>query len=106
VDEVVEQYPATRDVCTFAYEDDFYGENIGIALVLDDRSDRSVVGLHDWMRERLAEYKHPARWYLLDAIPRTSRGKVNRDTIRRACLSATPLDMRELLSRKGGSDEQ
>jgi acyl-CoA synthetase (AMP-forming)/AMP-acid ligase II len=106
VDEVVEQYPATQDVCTFAYEDDFYGENIGIAVVLDDRSDRSVVGLHDWMRGRLAEYKHPARWYLLDAIPRTGRGKVNRDTIRRACLSATPLDIREVLSRHGGRDEQ
>jgi oxalate---CoA ligase len=106
VDEVVEQYPATRDVCTFAYEDDFYGENVGLAVVLDDRSDRSVIGLYDWMRARLAEHKHPARWYLVDEIPRSSRGKVNRDSIRRACMSATPLNLRKLLSRQEWSDEK
>jgi oxalate---CoA ligase len=104
VDEVVEQYSATRDVCTFAYEDDFYGENVGIAVVLDDKSDRSVLGLYDWIRARLAAHKHPTRWYLLDEIPRTSRGKVNRESVMRACLSATPLDLREVLSRRSGGN--
>ena len=99
IDEVVEQYSATRDVCTFGFEDDFYGENVGLAVVLEDRSDESIVGLNDWLRVHLAEHKHPARWYLLDEIPRTSRGKVNRDTVRSACESVTPLNLRELLSR-------
>jgi acyl-CoA synthetase (AMP-forming)/AMP-acid ligase II len=102
VDDVVEQYPVTRDVCTFAYEDAFYGENVGMAVVLDDGSDRSVIGLYDWMRARLAEHKHPARWYLLDAIPRTSRGKVNRESVMRACLPMSPLNLREVLSRHAG----
>jgi oxalate---CoA ligase len=103
VDEVVEQYAAARDVCTFAYADDFYGENVGMAVVLDDRSDRAVAGLYEWIRARLAEHKHPARWYLVDEIPRTSRGKINRDSIRRTCMSATPLSLREVLSRHQAS---
>ena len=103
VDEVVEQYPATQDVCTFGYEDDFYGENVGLAIVLDDPGDRSVLGLYDWIRIHLAEHKHPVRWYLLDEIPRTSRGKINRDSVRRACLEKPPLNLRALLSsRKSG----
>jgi acyl-CoA synthetase (AMP-forming)/AMP-acid ligase II len=102
VDEVVEQYPSTRDVCTFAYEDHFYGENVGMAVVLDDQSDRAVVGLHDWIRARLAAHKHPARWYLVDEIARTSRGKINRESVMRACLSGTPLNLREVLSRHAG----
>jgi acyl-coenzyme A synthetase/AMP-(fatty) acid ligase len=77
-----------------------------MAVVLDDRSDRAVVGLYEWIRGRLAEHKHPVRWYLLDEIPRTSRGKINRDTIRRACMSATPLDLRGVLSRRQGSDDK
>jgi acyl-CoA synthetase (AMP-forming)/AMP-acid ligase II len=75
------------------------GENIGLAVVLDDSSDRSVLGFNDWIRAHLAEHKHPARWYLLDEIPRTSRGKINRDTVRQACLPATPLNLREVLNR-------
>jgi oxalate---CoA ligase len=106
VDEVVEQYPATRDVCTFACKDDFYGEDVGMAVVLADRSDRAVIGLYDWIRARLAAHKHPARWYVVDEIPRTSRGKVNRDSVMRACLAATPLDLREVLSRHGWSADK
>lgn len=34
IDEVVEQFTATQDVCTFGFEDDFYGENVGLAIVL------------------------------------------------------------------------
>jgi acyl-CoA synthetase (AMP-forming)/AMP-acid ligase II len=106
VDEVVEEYPATRDVCTFAYEDNFYGENVGLAVVLDDRSDRSIVGLYDWIKARLAEHKHPARWYLVDEILRTGRGKINRESVMRACRLVTPLDLRKVLSRHHGSDDK
>lgn len=101
IDEVVERYPATRDVCTFGFEDEFYGENVGLAVVLEDRQDATVAGLHDWLRRHLAEHKHPVRWYLLEEIPRTSRGKVNRDSVRQACMERAPLDLRQLLRRAG-----
>ena len=44
IDEVVEQFGATRDVCSFAYPDEFYGENVGLAVVLEDRSEETVLG--------------------------------------------------------------
>ena len=100
IDEIVEQYPATRDVCTFGFEDDFYGENVGLAVVLESPGDETVLGLYDWLRGHLAEHKHPVRWHLLEEIPRTSRGKINRDSVRRACMSAAPFDLRQLLRRR------
>ncbi len=102
IDEIVEQFPATRDVCTFGYEDAFYGENVALAVVLENPGDDAMLGLYDWIHHHLAEHKHPVQWYLLSEIPRTSRGKVNRDSVRRACLSATPFDMRQLLARRSG----
>jgi hypothetical protein len=39
----------------------------------------------------------PARWYVVDEIPRTSRGKVNRADVATACSSMTPLDVRAAL---------
>ena len=97
IDEVVEQYSITSEVCTFGFEDDFYGENVGMALVLEDTSEQSIRGLHEWISSHLAQHKHPERWYLLDEIPRTSRGKVNRDSVMKACMKQAPLDLRVLL---------
>jgi acyl-CoA synthetase (AMP-forming)/AMP-acid ligase II len=102
IDEVVERYPAARDVCTFGFADDFYGENVALAVVLEDHQDTTVAGLHEWLRGHLAEHKHPVRWYLLDEIPRTSRGKVNRESVRQACIGRASLDLRQLLQRIAG----
>jgi acyl-CoA synthetase (AMP-forming)/AMP-acid ligase II len=102
IDEVVERYPAARDVCAFGFADDFYGENVALAVVLADRQDATLAGLHDWLRAHLAEHKHPVRWYLLDEIPRTSRGKVNRESVHQACIARTPLDLRQVLQRAAG----
>ncbi len=99
VDEVAEQFQATLDVCTFGYEDRFYGENVGIALVLDEPDDQTIVELYHWFSDRLARHKHPERWYLVDEIPRTSRGKINRETVMRSCMDATPINLRALLQR-------
>jgi acyl-CoA synthetase (AMP-forming)/AMP-acid ligase II len=97
IDEVVEQFQATQDVCTFGFEDEFYGENVGLAVVLSDRSEAAMIDLYHWVRQHLAEHKHPVRWYLLDEIPRTSRGKVNRASVKDHCLSLTPLDLRQFV---------
>jgi len=99
IDEVFQQFPATKDVCTFRIADDFYGENIGVAITIDNKTDAAVQELHNWINVHLAEHKQPVRWYLLDAIPRTSRGKVNRDSVMQACQSETPLDLRAILQR-------
>ncbi len=97
IDEAVEQFSAVKDVCSFGYADDFYGENVGLAVVLDNRDERTVFGLYQWVADHLAKHKHPERWFLLDEIPRTSRGKINRESVRQACETITPVNMRELV---------
>jgi acyl-CoA synthetase (AMP-forming)/AMP-acid ligase II len=98
IDEAVEQFSAVKDVCSFGYTDDFYGENVGLAIVLDNRDERTVFGLYQWVADHLAKHKHPERWFLLDEIPRTSRGKINRESVRQACETITPVNMRELVN--------
>jgi acyl-CoA synthetase (AMP-forming)/AMP-acid ligase II len=103
VDAVAERFERTRDVCTFACEDRLYGENVAIAVVLDDPSEASVRGLHDWMKRHLSDAKLPVRWYLVDEIPRTSRGKVNRISVGSACADRKPLDLPAILRARGES---
>jgi acyl-CoA synthetase (AMP-forming)/AMP-acid ligase II len=103
LDAVVERYPAATDVCAFALDDPIYGQSVGMAVVLNDTKDETVSGLHAWMKSHLAEHKMPSRWWVIDAIPRTSRGKINRDAVKTACGERPALDLPAILARKSGT---
>lgn len=97
VDAVVERFAQAVDVCTFALDDDMYGQIVGIAVVLADQSDATVSALHGWMAQHLAEHKMPSRWWQVDEIPRTSRGKINREAVKAACIGRQSIDMLRIL---------
>jgi acyl-CoA synthetase (AMP-forming)/AMP-acid ligase II len=101
VDAVVERFAQASDVCTFPIDDESYGQTVGIAVVLDKRDDATVRALHQWMTRQLAEHKLPSRWWLVDEIPRTSRGKINRLAVSRACADLAPLDVPAILGQGG-----
>jgi acyl-CoA synthetase (AMP-forming)/AMP-acid ligase II len=98
IDAVAERSEGVLDVCTFAYDDALHGENVGIALVLEEPRDEALRRLHGWMTPRLAKHQMPSRWHLVDEIPRTSRGKVNRAHVAAACDRLAPMDLRRVLA--------
>ena len=100
IDAVVERYAAASDVCAFALDDPIYGQAVGMAVVLSDASEETIRGLYEWMKSHLAEHKMPSRWWVIDAIPRTSRGKINRDAVKAACETGTALDLPSILARR------
>jgi long-chain acyl-CoA synthetase len=85
VDAVIERFPATLDVCTFAYADPLHGEDVGVAVVLQPAADDVLKRLQQWTSERLAAHQMPKRWYLLEHIPRNPRGKVSRSAVGDLC---------------------
>ena len=100
VDSVIERYENTMDVCTFAYADSLLGEDVGVAVVLNDSSDASLQGLFQWAVRHLASHQLPQRWYVLTEISRTSRGKVNRSSVAEICSRLKPVNM-AALARSG-----
>ncbi len=103
IDTVVERFKAATDVCAFALDDPIYGQSVGMAVVLNDTKDETIQGLHAWMKTQLAEHKMPSKWWAIDAIPRTSRGKINREAVKNACDKQPALDLPAILSRKPGA---
>ncbi len=99
LESVAERFAGVRDVCCFAVEDRLYGQAVGLAVVLAEPWNENLRGLHAAMKERLAVFQMPARWYVLDAIPRTTRGKVNRATIAAMCAERQPVDIGAQASR-------
>jgi acyl-CoA synthetase (AMP-forming)/AMP-acid ligase II len=103
IEAVVDDVPGVADACVFAIDDPLYEQDVGIALVLDGDRVRVVDDLQRLMTERLAKHQRPVRWYLLDEIPRSSRGKVNRKVVADACATLTALRPAEL-KRTVGDD--
>jgi acyl-coenzyme A synthetase/AMP-(fatty) acid ligase len=63
-------------------------------VVLRDPSEATLGALRDWMALHLARHQMPRRWYVVDEIPRTSRGKVNRSAVAERCSGLRPVGPR------------
>ena len=87
VDLVLERHPAVAEACTFAIEDPIAGQNVAAAVVPRPDQDFNLDELRLWLKERLSAHKHPVRWFIVEKIPRTSRGKVNREAVARSLLA-------------------
>jgi len=99
VDAVVERFDHASAVCTFAIADPAYGQNVAMAVVLNQRDDQTLRQLQAWLKDHLAEFKIPQRWYVVDELPQNSRGKVSRAAVQELCANLKPVDLVGLLRR-------
>jgi acyl-CoA synthetase (AMP-forming)/AMP-acid ligase II len=97
VDGVIERFPEALDVCSFGQPDPLLGEEVGVAVVLRARTDATLIKLHEWAAAHLAPHQMPRRWYVLEEIPRTARGKVNRASVAGHCEGREPVPYARLL---------
>lgn len=79
VDQVLEAHPAVKEAVSFGRPHPGWGEEVAAAVVL--RQPASVRELQAWCRERLADFKVPSVIYVVEAIPRTPTGKVQRTLV-------------------------
>ncbi len=103
VDAVIERCEAALDGCAFGYDDGLGQEDVGVAVVLRDGAGAPMRAVYDWARRHLAPHQMPRRWYAVDEIPRTARGKVNRAQVAARCASLRPVDVREAAARAGAA---
>lgn len=96
IDAAVEALPGVDDVCTFAFDDPMLGENVAIALVLEGASEQRLTSLYGALTDRLAAHQLPRRWYLVDQIPRTPRGKLSRGDVALYCNDRPSFEQRTI----------
>ena len=76
IDEVLLTHPAVSEAVCFGFAHPTWGEEVAAAVVL--REPATEADLLAYCRERLADFKRPKKLYLVDTIPRTATGKVQR----------------------------
>jgi acyl-CoA synthetase (AMP-forming)/AMP-acid ligase II len=76
IEEVLKAHPAVVDAVCFGIDDDKYGQVVGAAVTLSRPTDTDEI--RDHCRRSLASFKVPDTVYVMDEIPRTATGKVQR----------------------------
>ena len=88
IEQALLAHPAVRDAVCFGIPDDKYGELVGAAVTVTEEVPPRDLAEH--CRGRLAGFKVPARIYLLEEIPRTATGKIQRRRVADVVLDSKP----------------
>ena len=76
IDEVLLTCPAVAEAVTFPMPHPGWGEEVAAAVVLRSPATEAEILAH--CKDRLADFKTPKKIHIVDAIPRTATGKIQR----------------------------
>ncbi|MCO5100004.1 MAG: AMP-binding protein [Burkholderiaceae bacterium] len=82
VEETLYRHPAVAEAAVVAVPDDYRGEAIRAFVALAPGASATPEALVEHCREQLAPYKIPARIVLVDALPKTVVGKIDKLRLR------------------------
>jgi acyl-CoA synthetase (AMP-forming)/AMP-acid ligase II len=86
LDNVLAQHPAIGEAVSFAMEDEHYGQDIGVAVVVKESSKLTAEELTEWMTAKVAKFKVPKKVYFTNIMPKTATGKIQRKNVAEAML--------------------
>jgi long-chain acyl-CoA synthetase len=87
VEEVLFQHPDVAEASVVGVDDDYRGETLAAFVVPRDGAQVSTDALTAHCAANLARYKLPSAFHLLDALPRTSVNKPDRQLLRARAAS-------------------
>ena len=82
IDDALLQHPAVGEAVAFGSPHPTWGEEVAVAVVL--KGDATEKELIAFARERLADYKVPRKLYIVEQLPRTATGKIQRRSVAEA----------------------
>jgi fatty-acyl-CoA synthase len=96
IEELLLTHPRIAEAVVVGIPHPTWGETVHAVIRPTDPTDPpSPEHLKTWCRERLAAFKTPAEWYVVDALPTTATGKIKkfavRDRIESGDLQPLPL---------------
>ncbi len=81
VEAVLSRHPAVQETAVIAYEDDSGDNSLAAYIVINQEQETTISELNRFMKEKLPEYMIPSHFVMLDEMPLTSNGKVNRQAL-------------------------
>ncbi len=82
VEDALLEHPALEAAGVVGRPDQRHGEEVVAFVSLRPGAESSAAELVDWARERIGGYKYPREVHVVDAVPLTNVGKVDRKMLR------------------------
>jgi len=82
IDEVLLTHPAVSEAVAFGVPHATWGEEVAAAVVL--KEPQTEAQILAFCKERLADFKRPKKLYIVETIPRTATGKIQRGAVAKA----------------------
>jgi acyl-CoA synthetase (AMP-forming)/AMP-acid ligase II/acyl carrier protein len=81
IDEALFGHPEVLQAAAFAVSHPSLGEDVAVAVVLRDPLAASQASLREYLSQRLAPFKVPSRLLIVDEIPKSPTGKIQRAAV-------------------------
>lgn len=75
IEEVIREYPEVRDCGVVGLPDEEWGEIVAVGLMLKDQK-ADLADLKEWLSQKIAGYKQPRIFCIIDDLPKNAMGKV------------------------------
>jgi len=82
IEQVLLRHPDVRDAAVIAVHDAARGQVAKAFIVADRTGEAFQHEVQDWVRARLSRHEYPRAVQVVDALPRTPAGKVDRGALR------------------------
>ena len=84
------QHPSVREVAVVGRPSEKWGESPHAFIVLQAGASPEADELRAFVRDRLAHFKCPQGFHVLDELPKTATGKVQKHVLRGGRAGITP----------------
>ena len=82
VENEIIKHPKVLEVSVLGIEDNEWGYIVTAAVVLKNKNEFTLDELKEFLKDKLPGYKHPKKIFILDNLPKTEMGKVQKEKIR------------------------
>jgi len=87
IDMLLEKHPGVIEACAFGVPDMISGETVAVAVTLKEGEALKPSDLRAWCGNKIRPDGIPEKWFIVNEIPKTDRGKINRGVVREYCLN-------------------
>jgi long-chain acyl-CoA synthetase len=82
IDEVLYAHPDILEAAAVGVADDYRGETVRACVTLRGGATTTSEELLDYCKQELAKYKVPTGIYILNEVPKTTVGKIDKSAVR------------------------